>query len=136
MPYSQGSPKLDLYSRIQHVPIGQAAGLTAAQLAAIRDVSGALSDAVDPNAALTAVQRASLVYTDWMTRNVQVPQAVFDALKAHLNDQQIVEVTTTVGAYNCVSRLLRALNVSDMADATIPEVVMPEGAVTKLEEGQ
>ena len=105
-----------------HVPLGQKAGLTLPQIAVIRDTSTALSDGVDPGRLLSDVQRAALAYTDWMTRNVQVPQKVFDALKSHVNDQQIVEVTVTVATYNMVSRFLIALDVGDLANVKVPEV--------------
>ena len=110
------------YCRVQHVDIGSRAGLSHAQLAVIRDTSRALSDAVDPNGVLYDVQRRSLVYTDWMTRKIQVPQRVFDAVREVFNEQEIMEVTTTVACYNMVSRLLVALDVGDMAAAPVPEV--------------
>ena len=62
------------------------------------------------------------MYTDWMTRNIQVPQHVFDAVREVLNEQEVVEVTTTIACYNMVSRFLVALDVGDMAAAPVPEV--------------
>ncbi|KAI5860056.1 AhpD-like protein [Durotheca rogersii] len=53
---------------------------------------------------------AVLRYADEMTRNVEVPDPVFDALKALCSDREIVEATTTIAAYNCVSRFLVALD--------------------------
>jgi alkylhydroperoxidase family enzyme len=49
--------------------------------------------------------------TDVMTRDIQVPDALYSQVKAHFNDQEILEVVTTVAAYNMVSRLLNALHV-------------------------
>lgn len=100
--------------------------MTIPQIAAIRDTSTALSDDVDPGRVLSDLERAALTYADWMTRNVQVPQKVFDALKALVDDQQIVEVTVTVGAYNMVSRFLIALDVGDKANVKVPEVAAEE----------
>lgn len=57
-----------------------------------------------------------------MTKNVHVPQDVFDTLKGLLDDKQIVEVTMTVSAYNAVSRILIALDVGDRAGEKVPEV--------------
>ena len=57
-----------------------------------------------------------------MTKNVHVPQDVFDGLKAFLDDKQVVEVTVTISAYNMVSRILVALDVGDKADEKVPEV--------------
>ena len=50
-------------------------------------------------------QWAVLRYADAMTRNVDVPQPLFDELKGvGFNEQEIVEITVTVASYNMVSR--------------------------------
>lgn len=108
--------------RIQHEPLGVKAGLTTAQLAVIRNDTTALTEDVDPQAVLSAAQRAALAYADWMTKNVRVPQSVFDAVKAHFDDQQATEITITVATYNMVSRILVALDVEEKADAEVPRV--------------
>jgi len=47
-----------------------------------------------------------------MTRHVQVPEAVFDAVRAAMGSEKlVVELTATVAAYNMVSRFLEALQV-------------------------
>jgi alkylhydroperoxidase family enzyme len=56
-------------------------------------------------------QRALLAYVDAMTREVVVPDAVFDALRAHFDERGIVELTVLVGAYNMHTRVLMALAV-------------------------
>lgn len=64
---------------------------------------------------------AALIYTDYMTRFVKVPQHAFDRLRSHLgNDQQMFEATATVASYNLVSRLLVALDVGDKAEEEVP----------------
>ena len=40
-----------------------------------------------------------------------MPEAVFAALREHLDDRQVVEVAATVGGYAMVSRFLVALEV-------------------------
>jgi len=52
-------------------------------------------------------------YSDAMTRDVSVPDKIFDGLKSHFTDKEIVEITATVAAYNCVSRFLVALDVGE-----------------------
>ncbi|RBY85432.1 carboxymuconolactone decarboxylase family protein [Blastococcus sp. TF02A-26] len=86
-----------------HEPIARRAGLTEAQLAALRR----------PDAAgeWTAVQAAVLAFTDASTRDVAVPDAVFAAAREHLDDRQVVELTALVGGYAMVSRFLVALQV-------------------------
>ena len=112
--------------RVQHVDVGIKAGLSAAQLTVIRDASTALTDQVDPSSLLSEAQRVCLVYADWMTKNVQVPQRVFDDVRAVLNDQRITEATTTVAHYNMISRFLVALDVGDMAAVPVPDVPLSE----------
>jgi alkylhydroperoxidase family enzyme len=48
-----------------------------------------------------------------MTLDVRVPDDVFGELKKHFSEREVVEITATVGAYNCVSRVLVALDVGE-----------------------
>ena len=57
-----------------------------------------------------------LAYTDRMTREVKVPAAHFERLRGLFNERDIVEITATIAAYNCVSRFLVALNVGEMEE--------------------
>jgi AhpD family alkylhydroperoxidase len=92
------------YEWNSHEPIGRAGGLSSEELDIVRGTgSGTLHGA----------RAAALAYTDAMTREVRVPAAVFDALRAHFDDRQIVELTATAGAYNLVSRFLVALEVGE-----------------------
>ena len=56
-------------------------------------------------------QRAVLAFTDAMTREIRVSDAVFADVRAHFDERSIVELTATVGAYNMVSRFLEALQI-------------------------
>jgi 4-carboxymuconolactone decarboxylase len=88
-----------------HEPVAREAGLGDDALAAIRG---------DGDAGVLAPQlRAALAFTDAMTRDVRVPGAVFEDAAAHFDDRQLVELTATAGAYNCVSRFLVALEVGE-----------------------
>ena len=58
----------------------------------------------------TDKQWAVLVYTDEMTRNVEVRDETFERLKGLFSEREVVEITATVAAYNCVSRFLVALD--------------------------
>ena len=60
---------------------------------------------------MTPEQRAVLAYTDSMTRDIHVPDAVFDPLRDYFSKREIVELTATIGGYNLVSRFLEALAV-------------------------
>jgi AhpD family alkylhydroperoxidase len=100
------------YEADQHAPIALREGVTQAQLDGLADWQG--SDLFD------ARERAVLAYTDAMTRDVRVPDAVFSAVRAAFDDKLLVELTATVAAYNMVSRFLEALAVHshDAVEAT------------------
>lgn len=61
-------------------------------------------------------QLAVLRYTDAMTKDVEVPSALFDELRKHFTEKEVVEITATVAAYNCCSRFLVALDVGETND--------------------
>jgi alkylhydroperoxidase family enzyme len=91
------------YEYQAHVPFALREGVTQQQIDALENW--------DSSVVLTPAQRAVLAYTDSMTREIHVPDAVFDALRGHFNNREIVELTATVGGYNLVSRFLEALAV-------------------------
>jgi alkylhydroperoxidase family enzyme len=91
------------YEFAQHAPVALAEGLSQAQVHAVRDWQG--------SALFDARSRAVLAYADAMTLQVQVPQPLFDALRTHLPDREVVELTATVAGYNMVSRFLEALQI-------------------------
>lgn len=91
------------HEKKSHIPHALKEGVTAAQIEALADWQGsALFDVVD---------RAVLAYTDAMTRDVQVSDAVFAAARKHFGEREMMELTATVAAYNLVSRFLVALQV-------------------------
>ena len=67
----------------------------------------------DTSIGIDAQHAAILSYTDYMTLAVEVPDEVFATMKQEFNEREIVEITATVGTYNCVSRFLVALDVSE-----------------------
>ena len=88
-----------------HEPIARRVGLTDGQLQVLR-----LPDAIT-EPVWTPVQAAVLAFTDASTRHVAVPDETFAAVRAHLDDRQVVELTALVGGYAMVSRFLVALQV-------------------------
>lgn len=58
-----------------------------------------------------ARQRAVLALTDSMTRDIQVPDAVFDGLRGFFSDRQIVELAVLIGTYNMHTRVGQALQI-------------------------
>jgi AhpD family alkylhydroperoxidase len=84
-----------------HVPHALAAGVTQEKIAALRG-----RDALNQ---LTPVERLVIELADAMTRDIEVPDALWERLRAQFDDQQLVELVATVASYNMVSRLLVAL---------------------------
>jgi alkylhydroperoxidase family enzyme len=88
----------------QHVPqLSAPEGLSDAEAEALADWQSATT--------FTPRERAALAYTDAMTRDVAVPDAVFDALRAHFDERQIVELSVLVGLYNMHTRVFTALGI-------------------------
>jgi alkylhydroperoxidase family enzyme len=46
-----------------------------------------------------------------MTRELQVPDALFEELRKHFDDKALVELTATIAGYNMVSRFLIAMRI-------------------------
>jgi AhpD family alkylhydroperoxidase len=91
------------YERAFHVPLARKEGLSDAQIAAIADWQG--SNVFEEG------DRAVLAYTDAVTRDVHVPDAVFDEVSRHFDARGMTELTATIASYNLVSRFLEALKV-------------------------
>src|SRR3984893_15052991 len=97
----------------QHVPsLALADGLTREECDALADWRS--SKFFDEG------ERAALAYTDVMTGDIAVPDAVFAAVKGHFNDRQIVELTVLIGTYNMNARVLRALEL-DLEPSVPPQ---------------
>jgi 4-carboxymuconolactone decarboxylase len=56
-------------------------------------------------------ERAALAYADAVTREIDVPEAVFAELRKHFNERQIVELTVLIGTYNMHTRVGQALQI-------------------------
>ena len=74
-------------------------------------------------------ERAVLAYVDCLALSAgRTPDAVFDALKAFLSDEQILELTYIVCLYDMHAVMSRALRVEwDDRDDPVVEVAAPEG---------
>ena len=98
------------YEWAAHAPLALAGGASQQQLAALR---------TGERGVLTARQQVAVDYATAMTRDVAVPQELFDAVRAQFDERATVELTATVGAYNLVSRFLVALEL-EPADRGLP----------------
>ncbi|KAG7098859.1 hypothetical protein E1B28_000762 [Marasmius oreades] len=107
------------YEWIQHEPVGRSAGLSTDHLRVIR-FTPPFSSEKDVRNVLGEQLAAAMLFADWITKAVRVPDDVFNGLRKFLNDQQMVEATATTGGYNLVSRFVVALNVDDKMDVPVP----------------
>ena len=92
------------YALQQHVPtIALADGVSLDECEALRDwrASGLFSQA----------ERAALAYVDAMIAGPEVTDEVFDALRAHYKEREIVELSVLVGTYLMHNRVFRALRI-------------------------
>ena len=88
----------------QHVPeLSAPEGLPKAHSDALADWRGAT--------VFSERERAALAYTDAMTRDVDVPDAVFTELRKHFSERQAVELTVLIGTYNMHTRVGQALQI-------------------------
>jgi alkylhydroperoxidase family enzyme len=104
------------YEWDQHRPILEESGVLSAEaLESLKERP--TSDCKDVRAGIFDEKHlAVLEYTDAMTLGCIVPEPVFAQLKRFFSDKEVVEITSTIAAYNCVSRFLVALDVGEMAE--------------------
>jgi alkylhydroperoxidase family enzyme len=78
----------------------------------------------------SAVERAVLAYTDCLVlEGGRVPDGVFEALRAHLSDEEILELTYVTCMYEMHATMSRALRLEyDDVDDRIVEIAAPSGA--------
>ncbi len=88
-----------------HVPHALAAGVSAEAVEASRSVPLAA------DAPFTEAQRVALRLADAMTRDIDVPDALYAEVRQHFDVQGQIDLVATVAAYNMVSRFLVALQI-------------------------
>ena len=100
------------YEVTKHVEIGLKSGLSAEQIRSVPKWEGAK--------VFDERERAVLRFTDEVSRGYRASDAAMAALRAFLNDQQIVELTVTVGFYEMICRVLETLQVEIEDEAFKP----------------
>lgn len=106
----------------QHCKASRDVGLTEAQIQAIPHWP--IADVWSP------VERAVLAYTDCLVlMGGRVPEEIFAALKAHLSDEEILELTYITATYEMHATMSRALRLEyDDVDERVVEIAAPKGA--------
>ena len=110
----------------QHCKAARAAGLDEDRIAAIPHWQTA--------DVFTPVERAVLAYTDCLVLDGgRTPDGVFAALKQHLSDEQILELTYVTTLYEMHATICRALRLEyDDVDERVTEVAAPSGAAVDV----
>ncbi|KAJ3251796.1 hypothetical protein HDU77_005656 [Chytriomyces hyalinus] len=120
------------YEWDQHVGLLSDSGVSPMQLDALADLSvsyAALANVFDTDAGISdhraggdagiptnthidgATHALVIEATDALTKDVAIPDALFDRLKARFSHTEVVEIVITISSYNMVSRFLVALHV-------------------------
>lgn len=112
-----------VYEWNAHAPLALKGGIQPQVLQAVRTLpstatgeAGEVSKANEAleQSALTSRQQAIVQYADEMTQTVKVRDSTFGRLQTEgFSDREIVELTTGIAGYNCVSRVLVALDVGE-----------------------
>jgi alkylhydroperoxidase family enzyme len=100
------------YEWYQHAPEFLAAGGPQAQLDALDDVDAAAR----ADKLFDERERAALVLTIGLTRDMTVNDATVERARALFGDRQLVELVGTIATYNMVSRFLVALGVDEKGE--------------------
>lgn len=103
------------YEYQQHAPDFLAAGGSQAELDALNAHVLKNPRKVPDTPALGIIEKLVVQYAAQMTLDVKVSDDVFDALRAHFNETEIVELTSTIATYNMVARFLVALGITPEA---------------------
>lgn len=103
------------YEYHHHAPDFLAAGGTQSALDALGRFVAAGAQGSPVDAAFDAQDAAVVHYATCMTRDVQVPDAVFATLRSHFDETAVVELTAAIATYNMVARFLVALGITPEA---------------------
>jgi len=95
----------------EHTPNARKAGVTDAKIGALRTLGAGAADVDGAAAGFDDDERLVLALTDTMTRDIDVPDALMTRVKARFDARGVLELVTTVAAYNMVSRVLVALDI-------------------------
>ena len=121
-----------VYEWNAHAPLALKAGVTVAQLQEVKNLApstftadGKIINNVQKPAGsrLTDFQWDTVLFTDAMTKNIQVEEEIFGTIKSRFSEREVVELTMCIGAYNMVSRFLVTLDVGENNDKRMKDAV-------------
>ena len=92
------------YEWVQHVPIGEAVGVTKEQIAALER-----GDTTAP--CFSAEDKAVLRFTTEVVRDVKASEAAFAEVLKHLDARRIMELILTIGYYMIIARVTETTDI-------------------------
>jgi alkylhydroperoxidase family enzyme len=95
------------YEWRQHVPLAGDAGLDRDEIARV---------AAGPGAGWDGLDRALLTAVDELIADATISDATWDELRAHLDEQQLMDLVFTVGGYDALAMAMRAFRIELDAD--------------------
>lgn len=111
------------YEYSHHIKIGRDFGLTN------EDIGAVAIETEGEESGLDEVARLTLRAAREMTADLEMSEATFQALLAHLGNEGILDLTIVIGFYNAVVRLLKTLAI-DVEESYLPyldEFPLPSG---------
>jgi alkylhydroperoxidase family enzyme len=92
------------YEWVQHVPIGEAVGVTKEQIAALErgDTTAACFSAED---------KAVLRFTTEVLRDVKASEAAFNEVREYFEPRRIMELILTIGYYMIIARVTETTDI-------------------------
>jgi alkylhydroperoxidase family enzyme len=94
-----------------HIALGRSAGLT-------EDEISHVADDVVPNGVFDEAERAVQRYVVLSTSAEPITDEVYEALRAHLSERQVIDLCFTVGLANLVNRFHATFH-TDVDEATL-----------------
>ncbi|MBT9136723.1 MAG: hypothetical protein DDT34_01805 [Firmicutes bacterium] len=91
------------YEWTQHVPIAREVGVSRQQIDDVHQW--------EDSANFNHEERAALQYTDEVALSVKATDGTFEALRKHLSERSIVELTMSIGYWGMIARVLVPLEI-------------------------
>ena len=98
------------YEYVHHVAIARRVGVTEEQIDGL--------PVWERHPAFNEQERAVIRYATAVTRDIRVPDEAFVAVRAFLDDEQMVELTLNIAYYNLVVRFLEPMQVDLEEDSS------------------
>ena len=106
------------YEYVHHIAIARRTGVSEEQIDGL--------PVWERHPAFSEQERAVIRYAEAVTRDIRVSEQVFDAVRAFLDEEQMVELAMNVAFYNLVVRFLEPMQV-ELEPESVSHVSATEG---------